>query len=139
MRKRLLPLVAILALILAACSSEKTATTSATSSPAADQPAAAAPSGAAQSYTGEIMDSACAAMGSHEAMMKQEGAKDAKECTLKCVAGGSKFVLFDAASKTTYQLDDQTKPKDFAGQKVKVTGTLDSSTHTIHVENIEAS
>ena len=138
MRKRLLSIVAILAVIVAACSSEKTST-SASSSPAADQPAAAAPSGAAQSYTGEIMDSACAAMGSHEMMMKQEGAKDAKECTLKCVAGGSKFALFDAASKTTYQLDDQTKPKDFAGQKVKVTGTLDSSTHTIHVENIEAS
>ena len=135
MRRLALPLAAILALVLAACSSEKTSTTS---SAASDQPAASAPAGAAQSYTGEIMDSACAAMGSHEMMMKQAGAKDAKECTLKCVAGGSKFVLYDAATKTTYQLDDQTKPKDFAGQKAKVTGTLDSATNTIHVQSIES-
>jgi len=30
-------------------------------------------------------------------------------------------------------LDDQTKPEQFAGQKVKVTGTLDKATKTIHV------
>lgn len=135
MTKRLLPPVAILAVALAAYSSQKTATPSPS---AGDQPGATSASSAApQTFAGEIMDSACASMGSHEGMMKQEGAKDAKECTLKCVAGGSKFVLFDAASKTTYQLDDQAKPKDFAGQKVKVTGTLDSSTKTISVQTIE--
>src|SRR5271167_3086808 len=72
-------------------------------------------------YSGEIMDSACAKMGSHEGMMKaHEGIKDAKACTLGCVKGGAKFVLYDAASKTVYQLDDQQKPVPFAGDKVKV-------------------
>jgi hypothetical protein len=84
------------------------------------------------------MDSQCAAMGSHEAMMKMEGAKSAKECTLACVKQGGKFVLYDAASKTTYQLDNQEKPKEFAGQKVKVSGTLDEKSKTIHVRNIQA-
>ena len=89
-------------------------------------------------FTGEIMDSQCAAMGSHQAMMKAEGAKDAKDCTLKCVQSGGKFVLFDSSNKTAYQLDDQTKAKEFAGQKVKVTGSADAASKTIHVQNIEA-
>jgi hypothetical protein len=91
-----------------------------------------------RSFTGEIMDGACAAMGGHEAMMKGEGANSAKQCTDKCVQGGSKYVLYDASSKTTYQLDDQAKPKEFSGQKVKVTGTYDEASKTIHVEKIEA-
>src|ERR1043165_6872390 len=90
-----------------------------------------------KAFTGEIMDSQCAAMGSHQAMMKGEGAKDAKDCTLKCVQGGGKFVLYDASSKTAYQLDDQSKAKEFAGQKVKVTGSGDTASKTIHVQNIE--
>ncbi len=47
-------------------------------------------------------------------------------------------MLYDATKKATYQLDDQEKPKDFAGQKVKVTGTYDRATKTIRVEKIEA-
>ncbi len=90
------------------------------------------------SFTGEIMDSQCARMGSHAKMMKEEGAKDAKECTLSCVKMGGKYVLFNAAKKTTYQLDDQQKPQEFAGQNVKVTGTLDKATRTIHVQDITA-
>jgi hypothetical protein len=91
-----------------------------------------------KTYTGEIMDSACAAMGSHEAMMKNNPKMTAKDCTLACVQHGSKFVLFDAATKTVYQLDDQKKPVQFAGAKVAVTGTLDDSTKTIHVARIKA-
>ncbi len=89
-----------------------------------------------RTFTGEIMDSPCAAMGSHDQMLKKEGPKDAKECTLACVKMGGKFVLYDAAKKATYQLDDQEKPREFAGQKVKVTGTYNKATQTIHVENI---
>jgi hypothetical protein len=89
-----------------------------------------------RAFTGEIMDSACAAMGSHKQMMKQEGAKNARECTLKCVQMGSKLVLHNSARKTTYQLNDQDKAKDFAGQKVNVTGTYDRASKTIHVEKI---
>ncbi len=90
-------------------------------------------------YSGEIMDSACAKMGSHDGMMKAHtGIKDAKTCTLGCVKGGAKFVLYDAASKMVYQLDDQQKPMAFAGDQVKVMGTLDKSTNTIHVTDIKA-
>lgn len=49
-----------------------------------------------------------------------------------------KFVLQGTSKKITYQLDDQEKPKDFAGQKVKVAGTYDKAAKTIHVEKIEA-
>lgn len=88
-------------------------------------------------FTGQTMDSQCAMMGSHDAMMKGVGAKDAKECSVKCVKMGGKFVLYNSAEKKTYQLDDQEKAMTFAGQNVKVSGTLDQGTKTIHVEKIE--
>lgn len=89
-------------------------------------------------YTGEIMDSQCAKMGSHATMLKKAGLKTAKECTAACVKAGGKYVLYNSASKTVYELDDQTKPEDFAGAKVRVTGTLDKATKTIHVTDIKA-
>jgi len=97
--------------------------------------AVAAPAG--RTYTGEIMDNMCAAAGSHKGMedMFHIG-DDAKKCTLECVAKGGKFVLYNADTKTIYQLDDQNKPKEFAGRKVKITGTYNRKTETIHVERI---
>lgn len=95
-------------------------------------------SATAKVFSGEITDSPCAQMGSHAAMMNPEGAKNARECTISCVRMGGKYVLYNGASKTTYRLDDQEKPKDFAGQKVKVTGTYDKAAKTIHVQHIEA-
>jgi hypothetical protein len=93
----------------------------------------------AKAFTGEIMDSQCAMMGSHDpAGYKMTNTTTPKDCTLKCVGMGGKFTLYDAAKKITYQLDDQDKPKEFAGQKVTVTGTYDKATKTIHVEKIEA-
>ena len=89
-----------------------------------------------QTFKGEIMDSQCSKMGSHDMMMKKEGIKTAKECTLGCVKMGGKFVLFNATDKTVYALDDQTKPEAFAGAKVKVKGTLDKASNTIHVTEI---
>lgn len=89
-------------------------------------------------YSGEIMDSACAKAGSHDAMMKKEGLSSAKDCTQACVKAGSKYLLYNKGTKKVYQLDDQTKPEQFAGDKVTVKGTLDSSTSTIHVTDIEA-
>ena len=85
----------------------------------------------ATTYNGEIMDSFCAPMGNH-------GGKPSKDCTLTCVKDGATFVLYNPADKSTYQLDDQKKPQQFSGQKVKVTGTLDKATKTIHVTDIQA-
>lgn len=96
-------------------------------------------SGKATTFAGEIMDSQCAMMGSHDpAGYKMTKTDNPKDCTLACVKMSGKFVLYDAAKKATYMLDDQEKPKEFAGQKVKVTGTYDKATKTIHVESIAA-
>ena len=87
-------------------------------------------------FTGEIMDSPCAAMGTHDRMMKGLQAKDARDCSQKCVRMVGKYVLYDPAKKATYQIDDQQKSAAYAGQKVAVKGTYDTATKTIHVESI---
>ena len=65
---------------------------------------------------------------------------DDKTCTLKCVDGGAKFVLADRAHKVVYGLDDaaQEKAREFAGQKVTVTGQVDANAKTARVTKIEA-
>jgi hypothetical protein len=90
-----------------------------------------------RSFTGEIMDSQCAQMSSHDNMMKGEGAANAKECTIACVKKGGTLALFDPAAKRAYQLDNQKKARDYAGQKVAITGTLDSGSDTIHITKIQ--
>lgn len=82
------------------------------------------------------MDSKCATTGSHAPIMKQIGAKDARDCTLKCAKDGS-FVLFDSDTDTVYQLNDQQKPMRFAGQKVRISGPYDENSQTIEIEEIE--
>src|SRR5215813_8528160 len=89
-------------------------------------------------FSGEIMDSPCAGMHSHDRMMKGVNAKDAKECSRKCAELGMKYVLFDPATKAIYQVDDQGKAAAYAGQKVTVKGTLDAGGKTIHVETVGA-
>jgi hypothetical protein len=89
-----------------------------------------------QTYKGEIIDSQCAALGGHQ-IMEQKG-ESPKDCTNRCVNMGGKYTLFDPATKTAYQLDDQKKSAAFAGAKVAVTGTLNTATKTIHVESIKA-
>lgn len=87
---------------------------------------------------GQIMDSRCAIEGSHDKMMAQNGTKNSKECTLECAKSGGSFVLFDPETKTVYQLDDQRKPAGFAGQRVRVSGTYDEPSKTMHIESIQA-
>ncbi|MGC1106326.1 MAG: DUF5818 domain-containing protein [Candidatus Acidiferrales bacterium] len=50
---------------------------------------------------------------------------------------GTKYVLKDKASGATYQLNNQDKAKQFFDKDVKVTGTLDPSTNTIEVSEIQ--
>lgn len=47
------------------------------------------------------------------------------------------LVLKDDAG-TSYKLDNADQAKQWVGKSVKVTGTLDATTNTIHVTNIEA-
>ena len=59
------------------------------------------------------------------------------ECTIACVgAHGATYVLYDG--KDVYTLSDQRTPEKFAGQKVRVIGTLDARTKTIQVDSITA-
>jgi hypothetical protein len=90
-----------------------------------------------KTFTGEIMDADCAASGSHDDMMKKEGVKDAKACTRMCVQNGSKFVLYVVTDRAAYLLDDQYKPRDYAGQRVNIMGTYDGATRTIHIQSIQ--
>jgi hypothetical protein len=91
----------------------------------------------AQAYSGEIMDSLCAKNGSHDKMMDEMKSMghDKKNCSMKCVQLGAKYVLYDASTKKTYALDDQDKAETFAGQTVHVTGTLEKN--KIKVGSIE--
>jgi len=99
-----------------------------------------------QTFSGEIMDSQCAKNASHAMMLKKEGMGDKdpndamtkKMCTQNCVKMGGKFVLYSAAKKSVYELDDQQKPAEFAGQNVRVVGSYDQATKTIHVTSIQA-
>jgi hypothetical protein len=89
-------------------------------------------------FSGEIMDSQCAKGGGHESMFRKEGTDDPKACTLACVKAGGEFVLFDGATKTYHLLDNQTKARTFAGQKVDITGALNKDSKTIRVTAIKA-
>lgn len=93
-------------------------------------------------FKGVIADSQCAfnihsLSKSHKEMLQDKtiGANPA-DCVWYCVKErGGKFVLQD--KEKVYKLDDQTMGRQFAAQQVRVTGTLDPQTNTIHVRRIE--
>lgn len=85
-------------------------------------PAGGSQTGAAtSSLTGMVSDSMCKA--DHSPMGEQ--GKDPAQCAKTCVDGGQKFVLVDSATGKAFELDDQTKAREFAGQKVTVEGTVE--------------
>jgi hypothetical protein len=100
---------------------------------------AALAKGKSSSFTGEIMDKMCAQMNSHEDMMKSEGATNAKDCTLKCVKDGGSYALYDSASKKVYPLEDTKQVRQYAGERVQITGTYDSDADLLHVKSITPS
>ena len=96
-----------------------------------------------RTFTGEIADSQCSMnvhslTRSHTEMMKNKNmGGTATNCTNYCVKYlGGDLVL--ANGDSVYHLDDQEKPVAFTGLKVKVTGTLNAKTKTIHVVDIKA-
>jgi hypothetical protein len=91
-----------------------------------------------KTFSGEIMDSQCADMASHDSMMKGENAHNAKECTIACVKKGGSYALYDAGEKKAYKLDSPKKAAAFAGQKVTVTGSYDSGSDTLKISSIKA-
>lgn len=93
-------------------------------------------------FTGDIGDSQCAMNvhsldKSHQEMLKVKSVgKTSADCTLYCIKNrGGRFVLQN--KRNVYHLDKQELAEPFAGQKVKVTGTLDPKTETIQVRSID--
>jgi hypothetical protein len=70
-------------------------------------------------WTGWIADSKCGAKAAHD------GARD---CTIKCVKEGSKYVFVNDADKKVYVVDAQDKVADHAGHHVKVAGAVEGDT-----------
>jgi hypothetical protein len=93
--------------------------------------AALTASAADQTFTGVVTDSMCGA--DHATMKIAPDAKCVREC-LK-LGGNVKYALFDG--KNVYKLSDQATPAKFAGQRVKVTGTLFAKTGIIQVSGIK--
>ncbi|HUJ93462.1 MAG TPA: hypothetical protein VLW46_00705 [Candidatus Bathyarchaeia archaeon] len=95
-----------------------------------------------KTYIGEIADSQCALNvhsldRSHKTMIKMGNAgKTPADCARYCVSQrGGKFVL---QTKTdVYKIDNQAVAEKSAGQKVKVTGILETKTNTIFLRTIE--
>lgn len=93
-------------------------------------------------FKGELADSQCAMnvhslTRSHKEMLQGNavGKTDA-DCVWYCVKErGGRFVLQDKGK--IYKLDKQDLSRELAGKKVKITGTLDPKTDTIHVTSIE--
>ena len=74
-----------------------------------------------QVLTGIVTDNMCAETG-HAAM--RMGPTDA-ECTVACVdAHGALYVLLSGAS--VYTFSDQRLPQQFAGRRVRATGTVEN-------------
>ncbi|HYL61934.1 MAG TPA: DUF5818 domain-containing protein [Candidatus Methylomirabilis sp.] len=93
-------------------------------------------------FQGEIADSQCA-MGvhsltrSHKEMIDMGHAGSTPEdCTKYCVhSRGGRFVLL--TKRDVFKLDNQEAAENYAGKKVRVTGTLDPKTNIIAVRTIE--
>lgn len=79
-------------------------------------------------FTGYISDAMCG-------LKHMSGMGDDKNCTFACKTA---LVLADRDHKQVYQFDQagQEKAKEFAGQKVKITGTVKGK--TISVTSIAA-
>jgi hypothetical protein len=99
--------------------------------------------GDARVFVGEISDSQCALnihslTRSHQEMLKSKSmGGTAKECADYCVKylGG---VLVLASKQEVYRLSNPERVVEFTGRQVKITGTLQTKTKTIHVQTIEA-
>ncbi len=72
--------------------------------------------------------------GSQGAQSNDPSAAGATEFIGTIAKQGNKYVFQDAASGQTYDIDHQDQVQKFEGKKVRVHGTLDPQTKTIHVQ-----
>jgi hypothetical protein len=97
---------------------------------------ALAMAGSAKStFHGEISDSQCAMNvhslnRTHQEMIKKNTlGSDAASCARACARRGGEWVL--RSGDEIYRLKNQTAIEEYAGQKVIVSGSLDTKTNTI--------
>lgn len=94
-----------------------------------------------QTFRGQIADTQCALnihslTRSHAEMLKSKATGGTEgSCATYCVRYlGGDFVL--SSKGEVYRLDNQEKAREFAGQKVKITGSLEPKSRTIHLIEI---
>ena len=70
----------------------------------------------------------------------QPGSNAARATTIfgKIIKQSGTYVLVESASKEHYSLDDQKTAKKYNGRAVFITGTIDVTSKSIHVQTIEA-
>ncbi|MBV9574953.1 MAG: hypothetical protein JOY93_12945 [Acidobacteriales bacterium] len=91
-------------------------------------------------FHGEISDTQCALKifslhGTHtEMLVKQTMGTDAASCAKECVRRGGQWVL--RSGDVVYRLRNSSGLQRFAGQQVKVAGTLDAETNTIDNDSV---
>ena len=95
----------------------------------------------AQVFHGEVSDSQCALnvhslTRSHEEMLKSKSmGGTANTCTVYCIDHLGGYLVL-SAGKDVYRLDRPDMVHGFEGQKVLVTGSLNTKTNLIHVQKI---
>ena len=70
-------------------------------------------------------------------MGQAQDSQQAQTFSGKIMKSKSGYVLRDEATNSEYKLDSEDQAKQFKGKNVKVTGTLDPTSQTIHVTNID--
>jgi hypothetical protein len=87
-------------------------------------------------FTGTVSDSECGL--DHARMKAQHRLPNDLVCTRECCEKYKQdYVLADHAGGDVYQLDDQKGARRWANRVVRVLGTLDAESGTIHVVRIE--
>lgn len=93
-------------------------------------------------YRGEVSDSQCALnvhslTRSHQEMLKSKSmGGTANTCTIYCIQHMGGYLVL-SAGKNVFRLDRADIVHGYEGQKVKITGVLDSRINQIHVLKIE--
>lgn len=96
----------------------------------------------ARLFHGEISDSQCALnvhslTRSHQEMLKSKSmGGTANTCSVYCIDHLGGYLVLSAGNDV-YRLDRADLVHGFEGQKVKVTGILDTKLNLIHVQKIE--
>ncbi len=75
---------------------------------------------------------------SQSSMSPQSASSQPSQLFVGKVVKSKNDAMLKADAGVSYKLDDTDKAMQFVGKTVKVTGTLDTATNTIHVTNIEA-